>query len=191
MNLLKIFVVTFALMIVPCQSFAEMPEITAGETYFDVMKGHYVLKDNVHVVINNKGFKSTVTANEARVNVIAQRCWAFGNVKFSHENYNLKCDEAYMNWQAHKAQLVGKIDFEGKQSVFIKSKTATFDWDSKEADFYGDVKVVAKKNLLIADGLKIENGNYAHVRYNVVENKILQLDKTFDIPKITIPDPDK
>ena len=187
MRILKILLMTLALLFVPCQSFAEMPDITAGEKYFDLLKGYYVLKDNVRVVANNKDFKATVTANEARVNVLAQKCWAFGNVKFKHDDYNLKCDNAYMTWQDNTAQLVGNIDFEGKKSAFIKSKTATFNWDVKEADFYGDVEVVAKKDLQFADGLKLEKGVYAHVRYSVAENKILQLDKTFDIPKIEIP----
>ena len=36
-----------------------------------------------------------------------------------------------------------------------------------------------------------KNKRYAHVRYNVTENKILQLDEKFDVPQIEIPDPDK
>lgn len=192
MKLLKILPILFALLIIPCQSFADMPEITAGQTYFDVMKGYYVLKDNVRVVMNNHGLKATVTANEARVNVVSQKCWALGSVTFSHVDYDLKCDNAYLQWQTKTADLVGGIDFKGKKSVAVTSDTATFNWEEKIADFYGDVKVTAEKDLQFAEGLTIEdNATYAHVRYNVTENKILQLDKTFDIPTIEIPDPDK
>ena len=192
MKLLKILPILFALLIIPCQSFADMPEITAGQTYFDVMKGHYVLKDNVRVVMNNHGLKATVTANEARVNVVAQKCWALGDVTFSHVDYDLKCDDAYLQWQTKTADLVGGIDFKGKKSVAVTSNKATFNWEEKIADFYGDVKVTAEKDLQFAEDLKLEDDVvYAHVRYNVTENKILQLDKTFDIPNIEIPDPDK
>ena len=192
MKILKILPIIFLLMIIPRQTFADMPEITAGQTYFDVFKGHYVLKDNVRVIMNNKGLKATVTANEARVNVVAQKCWALGNVTFSHVDYNLKCDNAYMHWSDKTAELVGGIDFTGKKSVAITSDTATFNWEEKDAHFYGNVKIVAQKSLKFAKGLKLEDGViYAHVSYNVAENKITQLDKNFDIPKIEIPDPDK
>lgn len=192
MKILKIFLVLLALMIVPCRSFADMPEITAGQTYFDVFKGHYVLKDNVRVVMNNHGLKATVTANEARVNVVAQKCWALGNVNFSHVDYNLKCENAYLQWQTKTADLVGGIDFKGKENVAVTSNTATFNWEEKIADFYGDVRVIAEKGLQFDEGLTLEDGvAYAHIRYNVTENRVLQLDKTFDIPAIEIPDPDK
>ena len=192
MKLLKILPIIFLLLIIPRQSFADMPEITAGQTYFDVFKGHYVLKDNVRVIMNNKGLKATVTANEARVNVVAQKCWALGNVTFSHVDYDLKCDNAYMHWSDKTAEIVGGIDFKGKKIVAITSDTATFNWEDKDAHFYGNVKVVAEKGLKFAKGLKLEDGvTYAHVQYNVTENKITQLDKNFNIPKIEIPDPDK
>ena len=191
MKALKIFLMILALMIIPARSFADMPEITAGQTYFDIMKGHYVLKDNVKVKMKNHGVTATITANEARVNVMTQRCWAIGKVDFSHEDYNVKCNDAFMRWDNKTAELVGNVDFEGKKSVKVKSKTAVFNWETKEADFYGDVKVTAQKDLQFAEGLKLEKGTYAHVRYNVTENKILQLDKKFDIPEIEIPDPDK
>lgn len=191
MKAVKIFLFVLALMIIPARSFADMPEITAGQTYFDIMKGHYVLKDNVKVKMKNHGVTATITANEARVNVITQRCWAIGKVDFNHEDYNVKCNDAFMRWDTKTAELVGNVDFAGKKSVKVKSKTAVFNWETKEADFYGDVKVTAEKDLQFAEGLKLEKGTYAHVRYNVTENKILQLDKKFDIPEIEIPDPDK
>ena len=192
MKILKILPIIFLLMIIPRQTFADMPEITAGQTYFDVFKGHYVLKDNVRVIMNNKGLRATVTANEARVNVVAQKCWALGSVNFSHVDYDLKCDNAYLQWQTKTADLVGEIDFKGKKSVAVTSNTATFNWEEKDAHFYGNVKVVAQKSLKFAKGLKLEDGvTYAHVSYNVAENKITQLDKNFNIPKIEIPDPDK
>ena len=193
MRVVKIFLpILILLMIIPAKSFADMPEITAGQTYFDIMKGHYVLKDNVRVVMNNHGLTATVTANEARVNVVSQKCWALGAVTFDHKDYNLKCENAYLQWETKTADLVGGIDFKGRDSVAVTSDTATFNWETKEADFYGDVKINAEKDLEFAEGLKLKkNQRYAHVRYNVTENKILQLDEKFDTPQIEIPDPDK
>ena len=192
MRFLKILLPILILLMIPAKSFADMPEITAGQTYFDIMKGHYVLKDNVRVIMNNHGMTATVTANEARVNVVAQKCWALGAVTFDHEDYNLKCENAYLQWATKTADLVGGIDFKGRDSISVTSETATFNWDTKEADFYGKVKIVAEKDIEFAEGLKLKkNEVYAHVRYNVTENKILQLDKKFNIPNIEIPDPDK
>ncbi len=97
-----------------------------------------------------------------------------------------------MQWETKTADLVGGIDFKGRDSVTVTSDTATFNWETKEADFYGDVKINAEKDLEFAEGLKLQkNKRYAHVRYNVTENKILQLDEKFDVPQIEIPDPDK
>ena len=193
MRLLKIWLTALALMIIPATSFADMPEISAGQTYFDVMKGYYVLKDNVNVKMKNHGVTATITADEARVNVITQKCWALGKVNFNHEDYNVKCKDAFMRWDTKTAELVGNVDFEGKKSVKVKSKTAVFNWDTKEADFYGEVEITAQKDLQFAEGLTLDKKIkiYAHVKYNVTENKILQLDKSFDIPTIEIPDPDK
>ena len=193
MNALKIFISVLVLILIPAKSFADMPEISAGQTYFDVMKGYYVLKDNVKVTMKNHGVTATITADEARVNVITQKCWALGKVNFKHEDYNVKCNDAFMRWDTKTAELVGNVDFEGKKSVKVKSKNAVFNWETKEADFYGDVEVTAQKDLKFAEGLKLDDKTkkFAHVKYNVTENKILQLDKTFDAPKIEIPDPDK
>ena len=47
---------------------AEMPEISANETYFDVFKGAYVLKGNVHVSVDNHGFKAISVGRMAMSN---------------------------------------------------------------------------------------------------------------------------
>ena len=169
-------------------AFAEMPEISAGEMYFDVFKGCYVLKGNVLVGVNNHGFKATVTADEAQVSVAKQKCWAKGNVKLTQENINLNCDRAYLQWQSKTAEVTGKIKFVNKKSVTINSDTAVFNWEDKLIDFYGTVTLKAEKKVSFADGVKLDGKEYQHVQYNVEENKITALDKTFDVPEILIPD---
>lgn len=191
MKALKIFVLT-ALMIFVMQgkTFAEMPEISAGETYFDIFKGVYVLKGNVYVSANNHGFKAVVTADEALVSVAKQKCWATGNVKLTQEDITFSCERAYMQWQTKTAEVTGKVKFENKKSVSIDSDTAIFNWEEKVVDFYGKITLKTDKNVKFADGVKLDGKEYQHVKYNVVENTILALDKTFDAPDIVIPDVD-
>ena len=188
MRALKIFGLAL-LMIIAAQgrTFAEMPEISAGETYFDIFRGIYVLKGNVHVAANNHGFKAIVTADEALVSVVKQKCWAEGNVKLTQENITFSCDRAYMEWATKTAEVTGEVKFENKKIVTITSDTAVFNWQEKIVDFYGKVTLNAEKKVKFADGVALDGNEYQHVKYNVIENKILELDKTFDAPEIVIP----
>lgn len=167
-----------------------MPEITAGQMYFDIFKGYYVLKDSVHVVMNNHGVTATITANEAKVNVATQKCWADGNVTFSHDTAVFSCDNAFLQWKTKTAEVVGSVKFDSKNNLAVTSSTAVFNWSVKIVDFYGGVRVKARKDLNFETGLKLKNKIYEHVRYSVAENKILALDDTTDAPEITIPNPD-
>lgn len=191
MKALKIFVLTtLMIFVMQGKTFAEMPEISAGETYFDIFKGVYVLKGNVYVSANNHGFKAVVTADEALVSVAKQKCWATGNVKLTQEDITFSCERAYMQWQTKTAEVTGKVKFENKKSVAINSDTAIFNWQEKVVDFYGKITLKTDKNVKFADGVKLDGKEYQHVKYNVVENTILALDKTFDAPDIVIPDVD-
>ncbi|MBE8950548.1 MAG: hypothetical protein SR3Q1_08115 [Quinella sp. 3Q1] len=169
------------------KTFAAMPEISAGETYFDIFRGVYVLKGNVHVAADNHGFKAIVTADEAIVSVVKQKCWAEGNVKLKQENITFSCERAYLQWQTKTAEVTGDVKFENKKSVAINSDTAVFNWGDKIVDFYGNITLKAEKKVKFADGVELDGKEYQHVQYNVVENKILALDKTFDAPEINIP----
>ena len=191
MRTLKIFgLALLMIFIAQGKTFAEMPEISAGETYFDIFKGVYVLKGNVHVAANNHGFKAVVTADEALVSVAKQKCWAEGNVKLTEEDITFSCDRAYMQWQTRTAEVTGKVKFVNKKSVSITSDTAVFNWQDKIVDFYGKITVKAEKKLKFAEGVELDGKEYQHVKYNVVENEILELDKTFDAPEVVIPDAD-
>lgn len=188
MRVVKFFALAL-LMIIAAQSrgFAAMPEISAGEMYFDVFKGVYVLKGNVHVATDNHGFKAKITADEAQVSVTKQKCWATGHVKLEQDGINFGCDRAYLQWQTRTAEVTGSVKFVNKKSVTINSDTAIFNWKDKIVDFYGKVIVKAEKKLKFADGVKLDGKEYQHVQYNVVENTILALDKTFDAPEVNIP----
>ena len=193
MKLIKILTLIMLLIVlVPSKSFAEMPEIDAGETYFDVFKGYYVLKDNVHVVINNHGHKATISADEAKVNVISQKCWAEGKVNLTHDKDIFSCDRAFLQWKTKTAEVIGNVNFTSKKIMSVTADKAIFNWGEKVVDFYGNVVVKAEKNLQLEKGLKVKkNKIYSHARYNVIENKLLQLEEKADAPNIEIPDPDE
>ena len=175
--------------LLPGKSFADMPEVSAGKTYFNPLKGYYVLKDNVHVVTKNHGVSMTVDATEARVNLFTQKCWATGGVKLIYDDMTFGCDKIFLQWSTKTANVTGTVKFNDAGAVKINSDTATFDWNTKVADFYGNVKVKAGKKIKIPDGIKVGRGIYSHVKYNVVENEILEISD--DIEKVTIPeDPD-
>ncbi len=175
MRALKIFALTLMMILLAQgRTFAEAPDISAGETYFDIFKGVYVLKNNVKVTINNHGFKAKITADEAQVSVINQKCWTQGNVKFEQEDIIFSCDRAYLEWATRTVNVVGNVNFENKKGVAITSDTAVFNWEEKIVDFYGKVTYNGQE--------------YQHIKYNVVENEILEQDETFDAPEINIPE---
>lgn len=189
MKAVKIFAIALLMILIAQgRTFAEAPDISAGETYFDIFKGVYVLKDNVQVTVNNHGFKAKITADEAQVSVINQKCWTQGNVKLVQEDITFSCDRAYLEWATRTAEVTGNVDFKNKKGVAITSDTAIFNWKDKIVDFYGKVTVKADKKVKFADDISLDGNEYQHIKYNVVDNKILELDKTFDAPEINIPE---
>ena len=190
MKLTKIFTILFLLLLIPAKTFADAPEISADEKYFNLMKGHYVLRGNVNVALKNHGMTAKISADEARVNLLGQKCWASGKVNFVQDNVDFKCEKAYLQWSTKTADVSGKVKFESKDTVTITADSATFNWSEKIADFYGKVKVTAEKNLTFADDVELADIVYAHVKFNVRENKILALEKVSDIAEIEIPDSD-
>ena len=188
MRALKIFALTLLVLVVAQgKTFAAMPDISAGEQYFDVFNDVFVLRKNVRVAMDNHGFKGKLSADEARVSMKKQCCWADGKVKLEQTDITFGCDRAYIVWATKTASVTGKVKFESKSAVTINADSAVFNWDTKVVDFYGKIKLKADKNVKLADGVKIDGKNYQHVQYNVVEKKILALDKKFDVPEIVIP----
>ena len=190
MKLKKILAIMFLLILIPAKLHAAAPEITADQKYFNLVKGQYVLKGNVNVALNNHGMTAKVSADEARVNLIGQKCWATGNVKFVHDEVVFGCEKAFLQWSSKTADVAGKVKFESKDIVTIIADSATFNWSEKIADFYGKVKVTPEKNLSIEDNVKPENKTYAHVQFDVRENKILKLEETSEVAEIKVPEPD-
>ncbi len=190
MKLTKVLAIIFLLFLIPAKSFADAPEISAEQKYFNVIKGHYVLKGNVNVGLNNRGLKAKISADEARVSLLGQKCWATGKVTFVHDNVVFGCDKAFLQWSTKTADVVGAVKFESKDTVSITADSATFNWSEKIADFYGAVNLKPEENLSFAEDIELEDVTYAHVQFNVRENKILVLEKVSDVAGIEIPDSD-
>lgn len=186
MKLIKIFPIFLILFLIPTKTFAEAPEISYGKSTFNFAKFYYILEDNVTVSFNSRSFKGSIRADKAKVSLIQQKCVATGKVTLTQENITLTCDEAFATFNDKNVIVVGGVNFDSVENLSITSDKATYNWDERIADFYGKVKIKPEKNF-VADKNLNSKETYAHVRYNVETNKILQLDKNFDSSKIVIP----
>ena len=184
---LRILPIILLLLLIPIKTFADAPEISYGQSTFNFLKGYYILKDNVTFSMNNGGFKGTIRADEAKISLITQKCLATGKVALTHESMNLTCEEAFASFNEKNVIVAGNVKFDSKENLKITADKATYDWGARVADFYGKVKIKPEKNFSADKNLNPKE-TYAHVRYNVETNKIIQLDKNFDSSKIVIPD---
>ena len=162
-------IVVMALVIVSSRGFAAMPDISAGKTDFDMMKGLYILTNKVKVADNGR----TITAEKAVVSLKDQKVWANGDVTLNYDNLNFRGDKIFVRGLDKTAEAVGTLQFNTQNGLKIAADYGTFNWGTKEADFYGSVKINGAK------GIK-KNVEYAHVKYNVVENKFVSLEQTSD-----------
>ena len=95
---------------------------------------------------------------------------ASGKVKLEQEGLNFVCDKILVKGLDHIVEALGGLQLNQEDGLKIIADYGTFSWDSKEADFYGTVKVTGTKDIK-------KNVEYAHVKYNVVDNKIILLEK--------------
>lgn len=167
-NLIAVLIALVMVMI-PAKGLAAMPDISAGKTDFDMMRGLYILTNKVKVTDNGR----TITAEKAVVSLKDQKVWANGDVTLNYDNLNFKGDKIFVRGLDKTAEAVGTLQFNTKNGLKITADYGTFNWGTKEADFYGRVKVSGAKKIK-------KNVEYAHVKYNVVENKFVSLDQTSD-----------
>ena len=192
-QILTFAILIFAIFVVQIKTFAAMPDISAGETHFDFSSGCYVLKNNVRVVARGR----TMTANEAKVQIMSQKVWANGDVTLTQNGYSFKCDSIFVQGKLKTVDVLGNVDFSQDNIIAITSSVGQFSWGTKIADFYGkvNVKVSEGAQLTFGEGLVVDengiDGEYDHVQYNVRESKILLLEKHVDsIPITEFPEPD-
>ena len=174
------------LLFMTAKSFAAMPDISAGSTKFDPFNMCYIFQDSVKVVHQGR----SITANRAVVKMTAQKVWASGEVTLIQEGLKFKCDKIFVRGLDSEVEVIGNLDFVQDGALKITADLGTFSWSSKEADFYGHVKINMDKSskVVFDDSLNIKkkkvNGVYDHIKYDVVNKKIIALDKKFaSIPK--------
>lgn len=187
MKFIKILPVLLILMLIPIKTFADAPEISYGQSTFNFLKGYYILKDDVTFSMHRGGFNGTIRADEAKISLITQKCLATGKVTLTQENMTLTCNEAFADFDEKNVIMAGNVNFDSKENLKVTADKATYKWDEKIADFYGKVKIKTEKNFVADKNLNLKE-TYAHLRYNVETNEIIQLDKNFDSSKIVIPD---
>ena len=163
---LTILILIMMLFMVSSECIAAMPDISAGKTNFDIFKGMYILTNGVKVVYSER----TMTSERAVVQLKDQKVWASGKVKLEQEGLNFVGDKIFVKGLDHIVEALGGLQLNQKDGLKITAEYGTFSWDSKEADFYGKVKVTGAKDVK-------KNVEYAHVKYNVVDNKIILLEK--------------
>ena len=185
--------IVLLLLFMTAKTFAAMPDISAGSTKFDPFNMCYIFQDNVKVV--HQG--SSVTANRAVAKMTAQKVWASGKVTLIQEGLKFRCDSVFVRGLDREAEVLGNLDFVQDGAFKITADVGTFSWKSKEADFYGRVKISMDKSsdVTLDNSLNIKkkkiNGTYAHIKYDVVNKKIIALDKKYDsIPKAEFSEPD-
>ena len=173
----KIFTaMVLMLLFMSVKTFAAMPDISSGSKQFDPFTMCYILKDNVKVVQQDR----TITADRAVVKITEQKVWAVGDVTLSQAGLWFKCDKIFVQGLDNKVDVIGNLDFVQDGTLKITADVGTFSWKSKMADFYGHVKL----NVDNSFSKKKINGLYDHVKYDIVNKKIIALDKSYQpIPK--------
>ena len=181
------------LLFMTAKTFAAMPDISAGSTKFDPFNMCYIFQDNVKVV--HQG--SSVTANRAVAKMTVQKVWASGEVTLNQEGLKFRCDSVFVRGLDREAEVIGNIEFVQDGALKITADVGTFSWKSKEADFYGRVKISMDKSsdVTLDNSLNIKkkkiDGTYAHIKYDVVNKKIIAIDKKYEpIPKAEFSEPD-
>ena len=156
--------VLLALMLfMPRAAFAEMPDISAGQTYFDIRTGCYILKGNVRVAQGGR----VITAREARAQLMTKEVWAEGDVTLVQDGMTLRCDSVYVRGAEDTAEVKGNVRFEQEKAISVTADNGTYQWDTKIADFYGNVTFRKEGG---------DENHCNHLQYQVVEEKILAVD---------------
>ena len=172
-----LFLTLLVMFFVPAVTHAvEIPDVTAGKKHFDFSSGCWVLTDNVYVHWNKR--ELTIRADYAKAQMGSQKVWARGNITLEWQKLVFKCDNIFVKGKEKLVDILGSVDFEQEGVVKITSNVAQYSWSNKIADFYGNVKFTAQQ-VNVAEVLKLSNGTYEHVQYDVKSQTILALDKKY------------
>lgn len=159
MTSLRIFLLTaFLTLAFSAVAFAERPEISADRQSFDVATMRYLLDGHVTVRFSER----TITADHAQVNLITMEVWAQDHIRLVEGDILFIGKTLYVKGSERTAYLTDGADFT-RSALAIRSDEATFNWDTKIADFTGNVRLTREDT----------EEKCAHVRYNVVTGEVL------------------
>lgn len=155
----RIVAVSFLLLLLLTgTAFAAKPTITADRTYFDVSSGLYILKGNVYIEVKNR----VITADEARVNLATLEVWGSGGITVKQNDIYFTGSNVYVYGTKNRAKIDGGVHF-SRTGLAITADSVDFSWDSRIAQFCGNVSVTQGYNTWTADS----------VSYNVDANTFL------------------
>lgn len=165
MRTLKISLLLAVVMLLSTYTAFASPKITADDTTFDILSGTYKLDGNVHVETS----RFTVNADHAQVNLTSFEVWAQKNISCIYNSdasgspaIKFTGDDLYGSWPNKTITVKGGTSFTCGDLSITADQTA-FNWETKVADFSGNVTVQQ-------DG---KAKKYNEIKYNVIEKKFL------------------
>ncbi len=157
-NLRIFFLTIFLTLAFSAVAFAERPEVSADRKSFDVATMRYLLDGHVTVRFKER----TITADHAQVNLVTMEVWAQDHIRLVEGDILFTGKTLYVKGSERTAYLTDGADFT-RSALAIRSDEATFNWDTKIADFNGHVRLTREEN----------EEKCTHVRYNVVTGEVL------------------
>ena len=136
--------------------FAEKPDISSDAQRFDFSTMRYVLDGHVKVKWSDR----VITADHAQVSIPSLEVWAQGNIELHQDDIYFRGDVLHVLGSSDTANITGNARFE-RDELKISADKASFNWDTKLADFYD--------NVLLED--ESDSTKYSHVQYNVVSKE--------------------
>lgn len=138
---------------------AAMPVIKADKQYYDIAQGVHVLKGNVYIAHKNR----IVTVGTAKTNMT--EVWGAGGVRYTEadNDITLTGSTIYANFSKKRAMLAGEVNFH-QGLVRISANRVDFNWESKIAEFQGNVHCSANGT----------DWTLNEARYNVITQQFIQ-----------------
>ncbi len=124
---------------------AAKPVIKSDNSYFDFVRGVYVLKGNVSVEVNNR----LITAGEAQVSAVSLEVWGTGGITLAQDDIRFSGDSVYVNGSRHNAAISGGVNFR-RGSLSITADQADYNWRTKEGTFRSNVRIDDNGSIIAA-----------------------------------------
>ena len=142
---------------------AARPTVSADSKYFDFSSGCYVLTGNVRVEIGER----IITADKAAVNLMTMEVLGEGHINLvsSEDDITFSGDSVSVVGREKTAFVTGNAVFRQGETV-ITSDSASYSWQSKEADFRHNVKLSLNGNQSVHETLT----------YHVINRAVINAD---------------